>query len=60
MNAPDHMPPHVKRQTVRQLIETIQGFCNESMLPLNDIVGALEGCKFALLRDAFESESEDK
>lgn len=49
-HVPDSLPDDMREQTCIELMDTIQNFCNESMLPRTEIVGALECVKLAMIR----------
>lgn len=57
---PDEMPRELHESEANDLMNTIQGFCNESTLPRVSIIGALEGVKFALLRNWFREDEEQR
>lgn len=57
---PDTMPLVLHEQEGRDLMNTIQGFCEQSTLTRAHVIGALEGVKHLLLRKWFTGEDEDE
>jgi len=55
---PDAMPSVLPEQEGRDLMNTIQGFCEQSTLTRAHIIGALEGVKHVLLRKWFDADDE--
>lgn len=56
-NVPDAMPEDLESRR-RSLIDTLEGFCGQSDLPRVEIVGCLEGVKYALLRKWFDEKDD--
>lgn len=56
---PSEMPIELKRQKAAELMRTIENFCKESELEPIEIVGALEGVKFSLLKNWFQEDERE-
>jgi hypothetical protein len=54
------MPDDLRMQTCRDLMDTIQNYCNESVLPRPEIIGALECVKHSLIRGWLNAANEDE